>query len=78
MKTPQTPADVAKILIEAMPYIRRFHGKTIVVKYGGNAMIDPALQSAFAQDVGLLQLVGMKPVVVHGGGPRDRRDDRCL
>jgi acetylglutamate kinase len=70
MKTPQTPADVAKILIEAMPYIRRFHGKTIVVKYGGNAMIDPALQSAFAQDVVLLKLVGMKPVVVHGGGPQ--------
>ena len=70
MKTPQTPADVAKILIEAMPYIRRFHGKTIVVKYGGNAMIDPALQSAFAQDVVLLKLDGMKPVVVHGGGPQ--------
>ncbi len=70
MKTPQTPADVAKILIEAMPYIRRFHGKTIIVKYGGNAMIDPALQSAFAQDVVLLKLVGMKPVVVHGGGPQ--------
>jgi len=70
MAIPQTPADIAKILIEAMPYIRRFHGKTIVVKYGGNAMIDPALQSAFAQDVVLLKLVGMNPVVVHGGGPQ--------
>ena len=70
MVASQTPADIAKILIEAMPYIRRFHGKTIVVKYGGNAMIDPALQSAFAQDVVLLKLVGMNPVVVHGGGPQ--------
>ncbi len=70
MADAQSSVDVAKILTEAMPYIRRFHGKTIVVKYGGNAMIDPALQAAFAQDVVLLKLVGMNPVVVHGGGPQ--------
>lgn len=61
---------VAKILIEALPYIQRFHGKTIVIKYGGNAMIDEALKESFARDVVLLKLVGMNPVVVHGGGPQ--------
>ena len=61
---------VAKILIEALPYIQRFHGKTIVIKYGGNAMIDDALKESFARDVVLLKLVGMNPVVVHGGGPQ--------
>ena len=60
----------AQILAEALPYIQRFHGKTIVVKYGGNAMTDPALQEGFARDVVLLKLVGMNPVVVHGGGPQ--------
>jgi acetylglutamate kinase len=60
----------AKTLAEAMPYIRRFHGRTIVVKYGGNAMTDPALKKSFAHDVVLLKLVGMNPVVVHGGGPQ--------
>src|SRR5262245_34097321 len=60
----------AQILAEALPYIRRFHGKTIVVKYGGNAMTDVALQRSFAHDVVLLKLVGMNPVVVHGGGPQ--------
>jgi len=60
----------AKILAEAMPYIRRFHGRTIVVKYGGNAMTDAALKKSFAHDVVLLKLVGMNPVVVHGGGPQ--------
>ncbi|HKC42356.1 MAG TPA: acetylglutamate kinase [Burkholderiales bacterium] len=60
----------AQILAEALPYIRRFHGKTIVVKYGGNAMTDVALQKSFAHDVVLLKLVGMNPVVVHGGGPQ--------
>lgn len=60
----------AGILAEALPYIRRFYGKTIVIKYGGNAMTDPALQAAFAQDVVMLKLVGMNPVVVHGGGPQ--------
>jgi acetylglutamate kinase len=60
----------ANVLAEALPYIRRFHGKTIVVKYGGNAMTDIALQKSFAHDVVLLKLVGMNPVVVHGGGPQ--------
>jgi acetylglutamate kinase len=62
--------DKAEILAQALPYIRRFHGKTIVIKYGGNAMTDPALQQDFAEDVVLLKLVGMNPVVVHGGGPQ--------
>ena len=62
-----SPAD---ILAQALPYIRKFHGKTLVIKYGGNAMTDPALQKAFAEDVVLLKLVGMNPVVVHGGGPQ--------
>ncbi len=60
----------AKILAEALPYIRRFSGKTIVVKYGGNAMTDDRLKHSFARDVVLLKLVGMNPVVVHGGGPQ--------
>jgi acetylglutamate kinase len=60
----------AAILSEALPYIQRFHGKTIVVKYGGNAMTEPRLQESFARDIVLLKLVGMKPVVVHGGGPQ--------
>ncbi len=62
--------DKADILAQALPYIRKYHGKTMVIKYGGNAMTDPALQAAFAQDVVLLKLVGIKPVVVHGGGPQ--------
>ncbi len=65
-----SPQDKAEILAQALPYIRKFHGKTLVIKYGGNAMTDPALQSAFAEDVVLLKLVGMNPVVVHGGGPQ--------
>ncbi|HOM13349.1 MAG TPA: acetylglutamate kinase [Rubrivivax sp.] len=65
-----SPRDKAEILAQALPYIRRFHGKTIVIKYGGNAMTDPALQQDFAEDVVLLKLVGMNPVVVHGGGPQ--------
>jgi acetylglutamate kinase len=68
--TGTTAADRAKILAEALPYIRRFHGKTIVVKYGGNAMTDEKLKKSFAHDVVLLKLVGMNPVVVHGGGPQ--------
>ena len=60
----------AEVLSEALPYIQRFHGKTIVIKYGGNAMTDPKLQKAFARDVVLLKLVGMNPVIVHGGGPQ--------
>jgi acetylglutamate kinase len=64
------PRDKAEILAQALPYIRKFHGKTIVIKYGGNAMTDPQLQEDFAEDVVLLKLVGMNPVVVHGGGPQ--------
>ena len=64
------PELKADILSEALPYIRRFHGKTIVIKYGGNAMTDVKLQESFAHDVVLLKLVGMNPVVVHGGGPQ--------
>jgi acetylglutamate kinase len=65
-----SPRDKAEILAQALPYIRKFHGKTIVIKYGGNAMTDPSLQQDFAEDVVLLKLVGMNPVVVHGGGPQ--------
>lgn len=68
--SPKEALNVAKVLTEALPYIRRFVGKTIVVKYGGNAMIDDALTASFAQDIVLMKLVGMHPVVVHGGGPQ--------
>jgi acetylglutamate kinase len=64
--------DVATIL-EALPYIREFHGKTVVIKYGGAAMIDPQLQEEFARDVVLLKYVGLNPIVVHGGGPEITR-----
>jgi acetylglutamate kinase len=64
------PATIARVLSESLPYIRRFHGKTIVIKYGGNAMTEAALQRSFAHDVVLLKLIGMNPVVVHGGGPQ--------
>jgi len=64
------PRDKAEILAQALPYIRKFHGKTMVIKYGGNAMTDPELQQDFAEDVVLLKLVGINPVVVHGGGPQ--------
>ena len=70
MSAPPNAALKAQILAEALPYIRRFHGKTLVIKYGGNAMTDVALQKSFALDVVLLKLVGMNPVVVHGGGPQ--------
>ena len=65
-----TPEQKGLVLAEALPYIRRFQDRTIVVKYGGNAMTDDALKRSFAQDVVLLKLVGMNPVVVHGGGPQ--------
>jgi len=68
--TPSAAAQKALNLAEALPYIRRFHGKTIVIKYGGNAMTDVRLQQSFAHDVVLLKLVGLNPVVVHGGGPQ--------
>lgn len=64
------PALKAEVLAEALPYIKRFFDKTIVIKYGGNAMTDPKLQDCFARDVVLLKLVGLNPVVVHGGGPQ--------
>ncbi len=71
MTSPQiSPAQEAAILAEALPYIKRFHGKTIVVKFGGNAMVDEKLKQCFARDVVLLKLVGMNVVVVHGGGPQ--------
>ncbi len=63
-------AQIAAVLTEALPYIQRFSGRTIVIKYGGHAMVDPALRASFARDVVLMRLVGMKPVVVHGGGPQ--------
>lgn len=65
-----TAADRARILADALPYIRQFHDKTLVIKYGGNAMTDPNLKKKFAFDVVMLKLVGMNPVVVHGGGPQ--------
>jgi acetylglutamate kinase len=68
--TPASAREKARVLAEALPYIRRFHGRTIVIKYGGNAMIDENLKNGFARDVVLLKLVGMNPVVVHGGGPQ--------
>ena len=68
--SPSSAKDKAKILAEALPYIRHFHGKTIVIKYGGHAMVEENLKQGFARDVVLLKLVGMSPVVVHGGGPQ--------
>lgn len=62
--------DKAEILLDALPFIRRFSGKTLIIKYGGNAMVDPRLQDGFAQDVVLLKYIGMNPVIVHGGGPQ--------
>ncbi|MEM8906197.1 MAG: acetylglutamate kinase, partial [Actinomycetota bacterium] len=73
-ETAGTTMDIAtrraELLVEALPYIRRFRGRIVVVKYGGNAMTDPDLARTFAEDVVLLQSVGIKPVVVHGGGPQ--------
>jgi acetylglutamate kinase len=62
--------EKANVLHEALPYIRRFHGKTFVIKYGGHAMVDPTLRDGFARDVAVLKYVGINPVVVHGGGPQ--------
>lgn len=64
------PNDFARILIEALPYIQRFRGKTMVIKYGGNAMVDTYLKECFARDITLMKLVGINPVIVHGGGPQ--------
>jgi acetylglutamate kinase len=68
MSVPSPPRDIGTLL-EALPYIREFHGKTVVIKYGGAAMTDPALREDFARDVVLLKYVGLNPIVVHGGGP---------
>ncbi|UOG90593.1 MAG: acetylglutamate kinase [Candidatus Thiothrix sulfatifontis] len=68
--TTNSPNSTAAILMEALPYIQKYSGKTIVVKYGGNAMTDPALQQSFARDIVLLKQVGINPVVIHGGGPQ--------
>jgi len=68
--TAESAKNVAHVLTEALPYIRRFHGRTVVIKYGGNAMVDEELKSGFARDVVLMKLVGINPVVVHGGGPQ--------
>ncbi len=68
--TTNNPPNTAAILTEALPYIQKYSGKTIVVKYGGNAMTDPALQQSFARDIVLLKQVGINPVVIHGGGPQ--------
>lgn len=68
--SPESARNVAHVLTEALPYIKRFSGKTIVIKYGGNAMTDDHLKDSFARDVVLMKLVGINPVVVHGGGPQ--------
>jgi len=68
--TPDSARNVAHVLTEAMPYIKRFRGKTVVIKYGGNAMTEEGLKQGFARDVVLMKLVGVNPVVVHGGGPQ--------
>ncbi len=65
-----TPAQKAAVLAEALPWLQRFHGTTVVIKYGGNAMLDDELKCAFAQDMVFLRLAGLRPVVVHGGGPQ--------
>ena len=65
-----SPAIKADIISESLPYIRKFHGKTVVIKYGGNAMVEERLQRSFARDVVLLKLIGLNPVVIHGGGPQ--------
>jgi acetylglutamate kinase len=67
------PVEKAEVLIEALPWLERFHGSTIVIKYGGNAMIKPELQQAFAADMAFLRYAGIRPVVVHGGGPQISR-----
>jgi acetylglutamate kinase len=66
----KTPTDKAAVLVEALPYIRRFFDKTIVIKYGGSAQTDPELRASFAVDVVLLKYIGLRPVIVHGGGPQ--------
>ena len=67
------PAKAASVLAEALPWLKRYHGKIVVVKYGGNAMTDDTLKRAFAEDIAFLRFAGFKPVVVHGGGPQISR-----
>ncbi|MBT3506085.1 MAG: acetylglutamate kinase [Piscirickettsiaceae bacterium] len=69
LNTKRAP-QIAKVLIEALPYIQRFSGKTLVIKYGGNAMVDEELKNSFARDVVLMKAVGINPIIVHGGGPQ--------
>lgn len=68
--SPEQAHNIASVLTEALPYIQRFHGTTLVVKYGGNAMVEEGLKNSFARDVVLMKLVGLNPIVVHGGGPQ--------
>ena len=63
-------SQITHTLVEALPYIQKFSGKTVVIKFGGNAMVDKALKNCFAKDIVLMKLVGINPVVVHGGGPQ--------
>ena len=70
MMKKRTAHQIADVLIEALPYIQRFKGKTIVVKFGGNAMVDEELKHSFARDIVLMKLVGLNPIIVHGGGPQ--------
>ena len=69
LNTERAP-QIAKVLTEALPYIQRFSGKTLVIKYGGNAMVDEDLKNSFARDVVLMKAVGINPIIVHGGGPQ--------
>ena len=66
----QSATTIASVLSEALPYLQRLNNKTIVIKFGGNAMVDDALKNSFARDIVLLKQVGVNPVVVHGGGPQ--------
>src|SRR6185436_18822094 len=66
----QNLIEKASVLHDALPYIRRFHGRTFVIKYGGHAMTEPELKASFARDIVLMKYVGINPVVVHGGGPQ--------
>jgi acetylglutamate kinase len=65
-----TAHEIAHVLTEALPYIQKFQGKTVVIKFGGNAMVDDALKNSFARDIVLMKLVGINPIIVHGGGPQ--------
>ncbi|MDH5232646.1 MAG: acetylglutamate kinase, partial [Gammaproteobacteria bacterium] len=66
----ESAVNIAKVLTEALPYLQRFAGKTLVIKYGGNAMVDERLKTSFARDIVLMKAVGINPVIVHGGGPQ--------